>query len=209
MSTRKKLSNKKKFESFLSRLIKKLQIGKPFTIQFCGEKGKVTEDDIILLNEEIKKTDDSHTGGFLPLLGMLPNLIGNIGKIFTGQGSDFPFDEEGNEKEGGILPALGALLPIALKALPLILGGAGAAASIAHTVNQKRHNNRIEEIAKGKGFYLDTHQGKSVRDFMKNAIDDAADVTDDVKKHLKSTIKNMKDGSFAEFKDGKLSFKFK
>ena len=133
----------------------------------------------------------------------------SIGKIFTGQGLDFPFDNEGNEKEGGILPALGALLPIALRALPLILGGAGAAASIAHTVNQKRHNDKIEDIARGKGFYLNTYQGKSVRDFMKNAIDDAADITDDVKKHLKSTIKNMKDGSFADFKDGKLSFKFK
>ena len=101
------------------------------------------------------------------------------------------------------------MLPIALKALPLILGGAGTAASIAHTVNQKRHNDRIEEIAKGKGFYLDTYQGKSIRDFIKNAIDNAADITDDVKKHLKSTIKNMKDDSFAEFKDGKLSFKFR
>ena len=46
-----------------------------------------------------------------------------------------------------------------LKALPLILGGTGVAASIAHTVIQKRHNNRIEEIQRGKGngFYLDTH----------------------------------------------------
>ena len=44
---------------------------------------------------------------------------------------------------------------------------------------------------------------------MKKTIDDAADITDDVKKHLKSIVKNMKDGSFAEFKDGKLSFKFK
>ena len=58
-----------------------------------------------------------------------------------------------------------------LKALPLILGGAGAAASIAHTVNQNRHNDRIEEIQSGKGFYLDTHQGRSIRDFMKNTIE--------------------------------------
>ena len=136
---------------------------------------------------------------------------------------DFPLNEEGSEKEGGFLPALGALLPMALKALPLILGGVGAASSIAHTVNQKRHNDRIEDIAKGKGaggavqfhahrgngFYLDTHQGKSIRDFMKQAIDDTADITDDAKRHLKSIIKNMKDGSFAEFKDGKLSFKFR
>ena len=43
---------------------------------------------------------------------------------------------------------------------------------------------------------------------MKNAIDDAADITDDVKKHLKSTIKNLKDESFAEFKDEKLTFSF-
>ena len=129
------------------------------------------------------------SGGFLPLLGMIPSIIGGIGKLFTGQSLDFPLDEEGNEKEGRILPALGALLPMALKALPLILGGAGAAASIAHTVNQKRHSDRIEEVQRGKGFYLDTHQGRSIRDFMKNAIDDAADITDDVKKHLKSTIK--------------------
>ena len=139
---------------------------------------------------------------------MIPSIIGGIGKLFTGQGLDFPLDEEGNEKEGGILPALGALLPMALKALSLILGGAGVAASIAHTINQKRHNDRIEEIQRGKDFYLDTHQGRSIRYFMKNAIDDAADITDDVKKHLKSTIKNLKDGSFAEFKNGKLSFSF-
>ena len=93
------------------------------------------------------------------------------------------------KKKVEFLPALNALLPMALKALPLILGGARAAASIAHTVNQERHNDRIEEIARGRGFYLDTHQGKSVRDFMKNAIDNAADIADDVKKHLKSTIK--------------------
>ena len=149
------------------------------------------------------------SGGFLPLLGMIPSIIWGIGKLFTGQGLDFPLDEEGKEKEGGILPALGALLHLTLKALPLALGGAGAAASIAHTVNHKRHNDRIEEIQRGQGFYLDTHQGRSIRDFMKNVIDDASDITDDVKKHLKSTIKNLKDGSFAEFKDGKLTFKFK
>ena len=86
---------------------------------------------------------------------MIPSILGGIGKLFTGQGLDFPLDEEGNEKEGGILPAVGALLPMALKALPLILGGAGtagAAASIAYTVDQKRHNDRIEEIQRGKGF---------------------------------------------------------
>ena len=43
---------------------------------------------------------------------------------------------------------------------------------------------------------------------MKNAIDNAADITDDVKEHLKSTIKNMNDESLAEFKDEKLTFKF-
>ena len=120
---------------------------------------------------------------------MIAKIIGTLGTIFLGKGLDFLLDEECNENEGGILPALSALLPMALKALPLILGGAGAAASIAHTVNQKRHNDRIEEIARGKRFYLDTGQGKSVRDFMKNAIDNAADISDDVKKHLKSTIK--------------------
>ena len=97
-----------------------------------------------MLQDELKSWNTS-SGGFLPLLGMIPSIIGGIGNLFTGQGLDFPFDEEGNEK-GGILPALGALLPMALKALPLILGGAGAAASIAHTVNQKRHNDGIEEI---------------------------------------------------------------
>ena len=44
---------------------------------------------------------------------------------------------------------------------------------------------------------------------MKNAIEDAIDITDDVKKHLKSTIKNLKNDPLVEFKDGKLSFKFK
>ena len=75
----------------------------------------------------------------------------------------------------------------------------------------KRFHGRshAEGVAhRGQGFYLDTHQGKSIRDFMKQAIDDTADITDEAKRHLKAVIKNMKDGSFAEFKDGKLSFKF-
>ena len=208
-------SKKQKLNHFISRLIKKVNEGKPFTIQFNGDKERVTRDQILLLQTQLKNSD-CKSGGFLPLLGMIPNILGGIGKLFTGQGMDFPLDEEGNEKEGGFLPALGALLPMALKALPIILGGVGAASSIAHTINEKRHNDRIEEIARGRGcnkregqgFYLDTHQGKSIRDFMKQAIDDTADITDEAKRHLKAVIKNMKDGSFAEFKDGKLSFKF-
>ena len=35
-----KQSNKKKIESFISRLIKKLNEGKPFTIHFNGKKEK-------------------------------------------------------------------------------------------------------------------------------------------------------------------------
>ena len=141
-------SKKQKLNHFISRLIKKVHEGKPFTIQFNGEKKRVTSDQILLLQTQLKNSD-CKSGGFLPLLGMIPNILGGIGSLFTGQGIDFPLDEEGNEKEGGILPALGALLPMALKALPLILGGVGAASSIAHTVNQKRHNDRIEDIAKG------------------------------------------------------------
>ena len=64
---------------------------------------------------------------------MIPKIIGTLGTIFSGKGLDFPLDEKCNEKEGGILLVFGALLPMALKALPLILG----VASIAHTVNQK------------------------------------------------------------------------
>ena len=79
-------------------------------------------------SEISSKNLQDKSDGFLPLLGMIPSIIGGIGKLSTGQGLDFPLDEEGNEK-GGILPALGALLPMALKALPLILAGAGAAAS--------------------------------------------------------------------------------
>ena len=89
---------------------------------------------------------------------------------------------------------------MALKALPLI-----QVLELLHLSHILLIKNVIMIELKGKGLYLDTHQGKSIRDFMKNAIDDAADITDDVKKHFKSTIKN---GSFTEFKDGKLSFKF-
>ena len=39
------------------------------------------------------------SGGFLPLLGMIASIIGGIGKLFTGQGLDFPLDEEGKEKK--------------------------------------------------------------------------------------------------------------
>ena len=44
---------------------------------------------------------------------------------------------------------------------------------------------------------------------MKNAIDDAANITDDVKKLFKSIIKNLKDDPLVEFKDRKLFYKFK
>ena len=110
--------------------LKKLNEGKPFTIQFNGEKQRVTRDHIILLENKLShmirlgrlltSKNNIQSGGFLPLLGMIPSILGGIGKLrFTGQGLDFPLDEEGNEKEGGILPALGALLSIALKALTL------------------------------------------------------------------------------------------
>ena len=33
-------------------------------------------------------------------------------------------------------------------------------------------------------------------------------ITDDVKKHFKSTIKNLKNDPLVKFKDGKLSLKF-
>ena len=102
-------TNKQKLHSFILRLIKKVNEGKLFTTQFNGEKQRVTRDQILLLKSEMK------SGGFLPLLGMIPSIIGGIGKLFTGQGLDFPLDKEGNEKEGRILPALGALLPMVLK----------------------------------------------------------------------------------------------
>ena len=86
----------------------------------------------IFLENELQNIN--HSGGFLPILGMIQKIIGTLGL-------DFPLDEECNEKEGGILPALGALLPMALKVLPLVLDGAGTAASITHSVNQKRHND--------------------------------------------------------------------
>ena len=112
------MSNQTKLNNFISRLIKKVDEGKPFTIQFNGEKKRVTRDQILLLQTQLKNSN-CKSGGFLPLLGMIPSILGGIGKLFTGQGIDFPLDEEGNEKEGGFLPALGALLPMALKALPL------------------------------------------------------------------------------------------
>ena len=85
---------------------------------------------------------------------MIPKIIDTLGSVFSGKGLDFPLDEECNEKCNGILPALGALLPMALKVHPLVLGGVGAAASFIYLVNQKRHIDRMEEIARGRGLYL-------------------------------------------------------
>ena len=78
------------------------------------EKKRVTRDQILLLKSEMSCMMESapagaKSGGFLPLLGMIPSIIGGIGKLFTGQGLDFLLDEEGNEKKDEILPALGAL----------------------------------------------------------------------------------------------------
>ena len=191
-------SNEEIIKDFLIRLIHKLDKGKPFTIPFNKEKERVGKNDIIILDQELK--NKGHTGGFLPFLGMIPALLGNIVKSFSGSGLNI------NEKEGGILPALAALLPMALKGLPLLLGGIGAASSIANSFNQNKHNKEMERIARGKGFYLNPHQGEGIRDFLKNAIDKAEGLEQDDKSHLKSVIKSYKNGVNIEAKDGKLTF---
>ena len=128
----------------------------------------------------------------------------NIVKSFPGQGINI------NKKQGGFLPALGALLPLAVKrANPLLLSGIGAASSIAHTVNQNKHNKEMEQIARGKGFYLNPYQGRGVRDFLKDAIDLAEDIEENVKSHLKTVIKSFKNGVNIAVKDGKLTFSIK
>ena len=104
------------------------------------------------------------------------------------------------------LPALDALLPLALKGLPLLLGGIGAASSFAHTVNQNKHNKEMERIARGKGFYLNPYQGTGMRDFLKNAIDKTEDIEEDAKSHLKTLIKPFKNGINVKAKNGKLTF---
>ena len=206
MNTQKK-TNKQLITNFLSRLINKLEEGKPFTISFNKEKGKVTKDNISILNQELKQRN--HTGGFLPFLSMIPTLFGNIVKSLSGQGIDYGFTENGEEKEGGILPALGALLPLALKGIPLLLGGIGAASSIAHTVNQKKHNDEIEKIARGKGFYLNPHQGKGVKDFLKEVVNTTEDIEDNVKTQLKNVLKSFKNGVNIKINDNKLIFSSK
>lgn len=197
----KKSSNEEIIKDFLVRLIQNLDKGKSFPVTFNKEKGRVSKSDLAMLNQELK--DKGHTGGFLPFLSMVPTLLGNIVKSFSGQGINI------NEKEGGFLPAIGALLPLALKALPLLLGGIGAASSIAHTANQNKYNNEMARIARGKGFYLNPAQGRGIRDFLKNAIDKTEDIEEDVKSHWKTLIKPFKKGINVKAKDGKFTFSIK
>ena len=82
--TGKKISSEDKIKSFFSEINTKIRKGKPFTITFNKEKGKVSKNDIVILDQELRYR--SHIGGFLPFLGIILALMGNIVKSFTGQG---------------------------------------------------------------------------------------------------------------------------
>ena len=69
------------------------------------------------------------------------------------------------------------------------------------TQSTKINNKEMEQIARGKGFYLNPYHGKGVKDFLKDAIDLAEDIEEDVKSHLKTIIMPYKNGINIEAKD--------
>ena len=177
-----KLGTKEKFHSFTERLLKKLDEGKAFTIRFNNEPLKVSRMEI----NEVKSKLKNPQGGFLPLL--MPLLSG----LFTrGSGFSLEEDEETKEKSGGFLGALMAgaskIVPYILKALPFLTGGTEIASNIAKTVNESKKA--------GSGFYLNQYQGRGLRDFIKNTVDDPV---------LNQVIKGFKNGINIETKDNKI-----
>ena len=86
------LSNESKLKGFLTRLLKKMDRGKPFTISFQDEKTHISQDKIYSIKVEKQ-------GGFLLRL---------IGKVISfikgGDGFASATQYDFQTKEGGLLP---------------------------------------------------------------------------------------------------------
>ena len=160
----------KSLKGFLTRLFKKVEIGKPFNISLDGNKVFIGQDNINLLKGNGYKKQ---------------SIISNL--------------KEGNgfeKKEGGILP-LAALLPLIFGGIAAAGTTAGGIASVVNSVNQKskndlelkeekRHNEVIEATAshsaesEGNG-YLNPYKGKSLKDIIIPVINKIDGIEEDGK----------------------------
>jgi len=106
------------------------------------------------------------------------------------------------EKEGGVVPLL--------TLLPLIFGGLSAAGAVAGGVattvakakEAEKYSAETEQIKKGKGIYLNRYQGKGIKDFLKNILEQS-NLEDEEQIVMKNVLKNLSEGAKVKVKEGK------
>ena len=173
-------TNESKLKGFLTRLFKKIELGKPFKICFQGESTYINE-------EQINSAKEKSGGFLLPLTGKVLSFIKG--------GNGF------ETKEGGILP-LAALLPLIFGGIAAAGGTAGGIASAVKAANdkakndleleeQRRHNKVVEESIKGNGIFLNPYKGKALKEILIPVIDKIDGVEQEGKKQIKNVIKSL------------------
>ena len=173
-------TNESKIKAFLTRLFKKIEQGKPFTISFQCDKTYINQDLINSLKEK-------HGGFLMPLIGKVMSFIKG--------GNGF------ETKEGGILP-LAALLPLIFGGIAAAGGTAGGIASAVKAANdkakndleleeQRRHNKIIEKSLVGSGVFLNPYKGKALKEMLTPVIDKIDGVEQEGKKQIKRVIKSL------------------
>ena len=96
------------------------------------------------------------------------------------------------ETSGGIIP----LIPIlaGLASLGTLAG------EVATTVAKAKEAQKYSKT--GSGIYLNPSQGKGIKDFLKNLLEQS-DVEEEGKKAMKNVLKNLSNGIKVKVKDGK------
>ena len=174
-------TNESKVKGFLTRLFKKIELGKPFKICFQGESTHINENQINSVKR--KKWRISITFNWRKVLSFIKG------------GNGF------ETKEGGILP-LAALLPLIFGGIAAAGGTAGAIASGVKAANdkakndleleeQRRHNKVVEESIKGNGIFLNPYKGKALKEILIPVIDKIDGVEQEGKKQIKNVFKSL------------------
>ena len=174
-------TNASKVKRLVTRLLKKIEQGKPFKISFQGDTAHISQ-------EQIDSLKEKHGGFLMPLVNKV------ISYIKSGNGFE--------TKQGGLLP-LAMLLPMIFGGLAAAGGTAGGIASAVNAANQKtkndlelkeqrRHNEAIEKgLHEGKGIFLNPYKGKGLKDILLPVIDKLDGVEQEGKKQIKGVIKAL------------------
>ena len=196
-------TNASKFKGLVTRLLKKIELGKPFKISFQGNTASISQ-------EQINSLKEKHGGFLIPLVNKV------ISHIKGGNGLE--------TKEGGLLP-LAALLPMIFGGLAAAGGTAGGIAFVVNASNQKakndqelkeqkakndqelkeqkakndqelkeqrRHNEAVEKgLKEGKGIFLNPYKGKALKDILIPVIDKIDGIHQEGKKQVRSVIKAL------------------